>query len=136
MDVSNIIKRVETIMTHYELSAASFADKIDVKRASISHLLNGRNKPSLEFINKVVVAYPEVNLYWILYGDGSFPFREKDTKRDEINSIEVTKPPVQKVKKGTDLKQQSNLKTASIERVIIFYSDGSFTTHCPSVKTV
>jgi len=136
MDVSNIIKRVETIMTHYELSAASFADKIDVKRASISHLLNGRNKPSLEFINKVVVAYPEVNLYWILYGDGNFPSTENTNKVTKIKTPEINKPTVQKVRKETVLKQQSNLKSTSVERVIIFYSDGSFTTHCPSTEKV
>jgi len=48
-------KRLKEIFEYYDLSASSFADQIDVGRASISHILSGRNKPSLDFVMKVVV---------------------------------------------------------------------------------
>ena len=60
--------RLEKIISYYDLSAAAFADAIGVQRSSISHLLSGRNKPSLDFVLKVIQQYPEVNLYWLLNG--------------------------------------------------------------------
>ena len=52
-----MIERLKLILDYYNLSASSFADKIDVPRSSISHLLSGRNKPSLDFIIKVETAF-------------------------------------------------------------------------------
>ena len=70
---SDFIERLELLLQHYDLNASAFADKIQVQRSSISHLLSGRNKPSLEFVLKVVKSFPEVNLYWLLNGKGTFP---------------------------------------------------------------
>ena len=51
------------------LSASEFADKIDVKRSNLSHVLSGRNKPSLDFLVKVIDAYPNVNAAWLITGE-------------------------------------------------------------------
>jgi transcriptional regulator with XRE-family HTH domain len=45
-----------------------FADKIGVQRSSLSHLLSGRNKPSLDFILKILDVFPDVDLYWMING--------------------------------------------------------------------
>jgi plasmid maintenance system antidote protein VapI len=55
-------------LDYYGLNASAFADKIGVQRSSLSHLLSGRNKPSLDFILKIVDVFPDVDLYWILNG--------------------------------------------------------------------
>ena len=47
-----------------------------MQRSSLSHLLSGRNKPSLDFILKIIEEFPEVDLYWILNGKGTFPKSE------------------------------------------------------------
>ncbi|MFC4739967.1 helix-turn-helix domain-containing protein, partial [Flavobacterium ponti] len=73
VNIEDFIKRLETILEYYSLTASSFADKISVQRSSMSHLLSGRNKPSLDFIMKLVEEFPEVSLEWILNGKGSFP---------------------------------------------------------------
>src|SRR5690606_9167835 len=75
--------RLQKILQFYDISAATFAEAIDVGRSSISHILSGRNKPSLDFVMKVVQTYPEVELYWLLNGKGSFPPRET---KDPISS--------------------------------------------------
>lgn len=62
----DFIKRLQQIIDFYSLSASSFADKIGVQRSSISHILSGRNKPSLDFVMKVLSYFPEVDLYWLL----------------------------------------------------------------------
>lgn len=111
------IKRLEKILDFYSLSAAVFADTISVQRSSISHLLSGRNKPSLEFVLKVTTAFPEVNLYWLLNGKGSFPSKpEKQiTPTPQTSSI----PPDKII-------QEKKEAAKKIDKVIIFYTDGSF----------
>ena len=60
-------------MDHHELSASLFADKIGVQRSSISHILSGRNKPSLDFILKITTEFEDVDLQWLINGVGFFP---------------------------------------------------------------
>lgn len=62
--------RIQEILQKYQLSASNFAEKIGVPRSSISHIISGRNKPSLDFVLKTVEAFPEVDLHWLLYGKG------------------------------------------------------------------
>ena len=82
-----IIKRLDKILKHYELSASVFADKINVQRSSLSHLLNGRNRPSLDFILKIDSAFPEVDLYWLLYGKGVFPSKIEKSEGQTHSSL-------------------------------------------------
>src|SRR6056297_2811471 len=77
VNTEEFTQRLHKIMEYHDLSAASFADKIDVGRSSISHLLSGRNKPSLDFVMKIVSAFPDVELYWLLNGKGTFPRSEE-----------------------------------------------------------
>ena len=73
----DFIARLQRIMNYYDLNASALADSLGVLRSSISHLLSERNKPSLDFVLKIVDKYPEVDLYWLLYGKGTFPKEEK-----------------------------------------------------------
>ena len=65
-----MIDRILEILKIKNLSPAQFADMISVQRSSISHLISGRNKPSLEFIQKILHTFPEVNTDWLLSGKG------------------------------------------------------------------
>lgn len=128
--------RLQEIIEYYDLTASSFADKIDVQRSSISHIISGRNKPSLDFIIKTIDAFPEVSLYWLLLNKGTFP--SSSTKMDmlieknanpqdlfsEINTVKNTSP-VREDKEKTIPENLSHDKEI-IDRVIIFFKDGSF----------
>ncbi|HAG14990.1 MAG TPA: hypothetical protein DCG69_00495 [Bacteroidales bacterium] len=65
-----MIKRIKTLISAKNLSASQFADLLGVQRSNISHILSGRNKPSLDFILRIVEVYPSVNLEWLLKGQG------------------------------------------------------------------
>ena len=109
--------RLQKVIEFYGESASSFAEKIGVQRSSISHILSGRNKPSLEFILKVLSSYPDVELYWLLNGKGTFPSgTENKTLFNEPDS------PPEKEKKEIHKPAEDK----SIERIVIFYSDGTF----------
>ncbi|TLP79652.1 helix-turn-helix domain-containing protein [Maribacter sp. ACAM166] len=113
LDTTAFLKRLKLILTHHELSSAAFADLIHVQRSSISHLLNGRNKPSLEFIMKIHEAFPEADLQWLLYDKGTFP---NVTSENKLNSFTKNK--------AAPLSKAPSQK--AIERVVIFYTDGTY----------
>lgn len=122
--------RLKEIFEFYELSASSFADKINVGRASISHILSGRNKPSLDFVMKVVSTFEEVELYWLLNGKGSFPpttnIKPETTKNKKENDIESKVEFETKEAEVDPEIKKSSYTEKSIAKVIIFYTDGSF----------
>lgn len=73
VNTEEFIQRMEQILQYFGLSASAFADRIGVQRSSVSHLLSGRNKPSLDFVMKICDEFQEVDLYWFLQGKGQFP---------------------------------------------------------------
>ena len=102
--------RIKKVMDFHQLSASLFADKIGVQRSSISHILSGRNKPSLDFILKITLEFKDVDIHWLLHGDGSFP------KKSEISN--PTSTPTFSTPHTNDDKK--------IKRIVVFYNDGSF----------
>jgi transcriptional regulator with XRE-family HTH domain len=88
------IEKIENILNYYKLTASQFAEKIGVQRSSLSHLLSGRNKPSLDFVIKIVEEFPEVDLYWFLFNQGEFPKLEIENNPIVQNPI-VQNPIVQ-----------------------------------------
>ncbi|SEK56655.1 Transcriptional regulator, contains XRE-family HTH domain [Aquimarina amphilecti] len=145
-------KRIQEIMKFYHVSASGFADAMGVGRSSISHILSGRNKPSLDFVMKVTEAYPEAELYWLLYGQGSFPKSEAPIQQQEEipeQKEPITPTPIAlhtEVESEQDLFSQSDntslpndipeettssrIKTTSgtknVSQIVFFYTDGTF----------
>ncbi|MEM7086049.1 MAG: helix-turn-helix transcriptional regulator [Bacteroidota bacterium] len=132
---TDFAKRLQKILEYYGLSATSFSEKINFNRSTISHLLSGRNKPSLEFVMKVLHQFPEVQLYWLLNGTGDFPSSPSE-KSGETSTVHFPTSETGDKNAGPDAvleKTASTTKMGSvsknsseIERIIIFYKDGSF----------
>ncbi len=124
-------KRLQSVLDFYGLSATAFSDLIDFNRSTISHLLSGRNKPSLEFVLKVLQKFPEVELYWLLNGKGHFPALQNvlEEKSASVNltsdqNTDNTLPP-QKIK-SLPILDATDKESATIDRIVIFFKDGSF----------
>src|SRR5210317_606203 len=111
INTKDFIIRLEKIIDYYGLSASSFAENIGVQRSSISHILSGRNKPSLEFIMKVLSSFPEVDLYWLLNGKGNFPKEDfsENYKNQEKNQNNIKK----------DIVSRPDHLESEIERIVI-----------------
>ena len=75
-----MVNRIQKILEHFDLTPSRFADNLEVPRSTISHILSERNKPSLEFIQKVFDKYPELSVRWLVKGEG--PMLE-DKKHDK-----------------------------------------------------
>lgn len=156
VNIEDFIKRLEIILDYYSLNASSFADKIGVQRSSLSHLLSGRNKPSLDFILKILEVFPDVDLYWILNGKGNFPKNSEqlDKKENSIEQVvkqniptpssneiipenlfsEIKIPnaiPVFETKKIENQDSSKESYSNEIDKIVIFYKNGTFKSYNP-----
>jgi transcriptional regulator with XRE-family HTH domain len=64
-------ERLIQLLDLEQLSPSKFADIIGVQRSSISHVISGRNKPSFDFLQKTLKAFPGLNASWLMLGEGS-----------------------------------------------------------------
>ena len=92
-------QRLKNWMESEGLKSSALADTIGVNRATISHILSGRNKPSIDFLEKLLSAYPNINANWLISGIG---YMHSDIKKNEVVS------------------------TKKIGKVVVFYDDNSF----------
>ncbi len=107
--------RIKLIMQSNKETSSSFADKIGVKRSNLSHVLSGRNKPSFDFLEKIINNYPNVNASWLITGktrSGEFETSEvkHDNRRENIE---------------TTVTSNATSNDQEIERVIVFYKNGT-----------
>ena len=70
-------------MQKEEMTAAQFAEKIGLSPSSLSHILNGRNNPSLDVVMKIHKACNYVNLPWLIYGEGEMEWKAEAPKQEE-----------------------------------------------------
>ena len=109
-----IVERIGKIIEENNLSASSFAKTIGVQRSSISHILSGRNNPSLDLLLKIHNAFNYISLEWLILGD---------------NSMEKTLEEIQNVDKSEliiDEKDLSDNKQSLLREIVYYYNDGSF----------
>jgi transcriptional regulator with XRE-family HTH domain len=151
INIDSFINRIDTILDYYSLSASAFADALGVQRSGLSHLMSGRNKPSLDLVMKISETYPEVNLYWLLNGTGSFPAKEntsapltptpapteKKVPEDSLHSHEpdlFSAPDFTNKENTTEqapILESTINYSKGIERIVIFYKDGTFKNYNP-----
>jgi transcriptional regulator with XRE-family HTH domain len=123
-----ILDRIKMVMKANQLNAATFADRIGVQRSNLSHILTGRNKPSLDFIEKMLSQFPKVNASWLISGqiqqtDVVNPFKEKEKLVTDVD-----------LRKDTNVNNLFNSKTSNkrIVKMITFYEDFTFDEYRPS----
>lgn len=87
-----MIDRIQKIIQQKKLSSSGFADMIGVPRSTISHLLSGRNNPSLEFIQKVLDAFPEINTDWLIRGKGPMNYGHLSKVSETSEAAPPVKP--------------------------------------------
>lgn len=151
-------KQLQKIMHHFGLSTTELADKIMVPKATISHLISERNKPSLEFIMKLHTTFPTLNLEWLIYEKEPFLITEIHQKTiekdqigahvlDEILEIETVNE-IENKDQSENQKEEIEPKNINqnitenpknilsfqskeIDCIVIFYNDGSFKKYNP-----
>lgn len=121
LNYDRLIERLQLLMKENELTASSFADKIGVQRSSISHILSGRNKPSLDFIAKIEANFNEVSFHWLLTGE-ELPI-PSPTASPQLN--EASKPMTQNTPSAPEHQSMHSSSKQLVDLIYVF-SDGSF----------
>ncbi|MBQ6726800.1 MAG: hypothetical protein IJQ89_09515 [Bacteroidales bacterium] len=80
-----MIDRINLIMRAKNITASQFADEISIQRSGMSHIMSGRNKPSLDFVMRVLNRYPEIDTNWLLFGKGEM-YKSANTLESVQNS--------------------------------------------------
>lgn len=144
--------RLQQFLNMENLSPARFAEKMGIQRSGVSHLLSGRNKPSFEFLQRMMTTFPDINYEWLVLGKGR-PYKnyhplpdplpkpgfytepaESDTFENEelfpdFQEFDTEIQPAQvaenrvKPAAATATPSESGKKIA---RIIVFFTDGTF----------
>lgn len=143
--------RILKFLQNENKSYAQFAEEIGVQPSGISHILSGRNNPSLDFILKMLSKYQGLSAEWLLFGRGSmYKTIIQPTLFDDVPEIiagipdesqnyseisqsdEVNKPPFESDNKIIKERPLAGNDNRILERIIFIYSDKTFTEYNPS----
>lgn len=148
-------------MEYKGISPSELADSIGVQRSNVTHVLKARNKPSFQFIEKMLQIYPELNAKWLILGTGTMvdsPAKsktlfdqlaeppglpeQKTAKTEEKPLITDTKPPetrdissppvADKTAMDHEVQDQFFSSEKPVERLIVFFKDQTFKVYHPS----
>ena len=147
-------KKIEQIIIDKGISPSYFADTVGIQRSSISHILSGRNKPSLDIIQRILKVFPDIDRDWLLFdsevpqqntpqinrqnplnqrvnNQNSFEQTPRESNRNYQPEQNVVQTPVnvaprRKIERPVVPNQQPQPSGKQIERIVIFYTDGTF----------
>jgi transcriptional regulator with XRE-family HTH domain len=147
-------KKIEQIIIDKGISPSYFADTVGIQRSSISHILSGRNKPSLDIIQRILKVFPDIDRDWLLFdsdvpqqntpqinrqnttnqrviSQNSFEQTPRESNRNYQPEPNVVQTPVnvtprRKIERPVVPTQQPLPSGKQIERIVIFYTDGTF----------
>ncbi|MCK5820864.1 MAG: helix-turn-helix transcriptional regulator [Bacteroidales bacterium] len=136
--------RIRKLLLDEGLTSGAFADEIGVQRSSLSHILNGRNNPSLDFVIKTKNRFSKLNLSWLLLGEGDMyhtDIQVNDTHKKSIpGTLNIFDSLPEKTKSSIDSELtepfdipvvDKELALPQVDQIVIFYSDQSFRTYRP-----
>lgn len=139
--------RIKHYIEHKGISAGELAILLDVQRSNISHILNGRNKPGAVFIEKFLIAFPDLNARWLLTGEGkmnedaiseiriqnnTLPFSPENAVVEEVHPKIDTEPKALIKEKKLDAEVEVPLIIGTnddVEKMILLFKDGTFATY-------
>lgn len=143
----NVNDKIKQILIDKSISPSVFADEIGVQRSSISHILSGRNRPSFDIIQKIIRRFPDLGYEWILEEESPSPVQTKPNSRLEsypeliavTNTSRHLRTTVRNEIESPELRNGQPTSPASaiesqktVERILIFYSDGTFKEFIPA----
>lgn len=117
--------RIKKYMDYKSISAGELSSLIEVQRSNISHILNGRNLPGATFIEKLLMAFPDLNARWLMTGKGEMVEKIEKPETKSITSEKLLeKSP--KSEPVSNLRTISQINSSPIDKIVILYSNGTF----------
>jgi transcriptional regulator with XRE-family HTH domain len=120
----SIQERLQLVLKMHNLSPSAFADQIGVQRSALSHVLTGRNKPGLDFLEKILNHFPRVNAHWLITG-----IAPKDNLVEGKVLKTLSPKPLEESKENKN-------EERTVARIVLFYEDRSFDEYRPNEKDI
>ena len=141
-------ERIQKYMDFKNINAGELSVKLEVQRSNISHILNGRNKPSAAFIEKMLNVFQDLNARWLLTGEGNMTNTEEDVaikNNDDVPHREENQQTINQSLKNeptttTKLPEEETttyiptFSDGKIDKIVIFYTDGTFSSFINRTK--
>ena len=121
----DMIDRFKLILEQLKMTPSEFADRIGVQRSNISHVLSGRNKPGIDFLEKMLNTFPGIDVAWLINGKPGQGISLPESGNQP--STEVKKPVI-----GAELPGISAKKTLptqegeAVDHIIIVFKNNTF----------
>ena len=110
--------RISEIMVKEGLSATQFADKIGISASSLSHILNGRNNPSLDVVTRIHSAFPKISTDWLIYGTGAMEIESFATKNVDIFEQQIDENPIFRSDRPSEIKNRKENEVEQLQNDI------------------
>lgn len=143
--------RLKQFLAAENITQAQFADSLNVVRASVSHVLSGRNNPSYDFIKSIMLIYPRLNMEWLMFGKGKMYKDSEKMMRENssllfpeseeavVAAVETVEIPLVEAQEESytntsdvietitlDNTVQQAVKQRKVSKIIVLFDDGSF----------
>lgn len=143
--------RIIAIMEREGLVSAKFAEEIGVQRSAMSHILSGRNNPSLDVLIKILKRFTYVDSDWLLFGKGEMIRQHVLTQPDLFENTAINTPEVppapeyrKEIKVDTPVNRAEQIvkepvtqlekPSKNVSKIMLFYSDNTYDTFIPESK--
>lgn len=122
--------RLKQLMDAEKMSAKEFAEQVGISQATMSNILGGRNKPSLEVFQKVLECFRTVSSDWLILGVGTMRRQINDSQGDKLDPPTSSQPSKSAVSEliFEDKKpiEKNTTSEKRIKRIVIYYEDGTY----------
>lgn len=139
-NLSEMKDRILQFLKAENKSSAQLAEEIGVQPSGISHILAGRNKPSLDFVMKMLEKYSFLSVEWLLFGKGNM-YREPEMQKlfddsqiiaaDDEKIHNQSRESVRNNERNEILSIENEEDKPVLERIVWFFKDGSFRDYTP-----
>lgn len=140
--------RILKVMDHEGMTPSKFAEAINIQRSAMSHIISGRNNPSLDVLLKILQKFTYVDSDWLLFGKGNMmrDFVEKESdlfQNTAINRADVQIAPEYRKEIGVENTHftpkpsvnesvvYKDIQSRNVTKIMVFYSDNTFDTFVP-----
>ncbi len=141
-------ERLLEFLKNENKSSAQLAEEIGVQPSGISHILSGRNNPSLDFVMKMLEKYKFLSVDWLLFGKGSMykeirmqslfdsdsDIKNENNLKNAGNEAVRSEPELHSIdedQRNSDASARSGTSTSDVEKIVWFYKDRSFEEYSP-----
>ncbi len=124
--------RFRILLKDLKLSPAEFADRIGVQRSSISHIISGRNKPSVDFLEKILSVFPDIDIYWLITGKRTLTKTSDQVRFSPVEEVINIKSVQERSEQDKKIPEPEN--PAPVDKLILVYKNDTFRILNPSER--